>query len=91
MNCSKGSGKQNGRRPETDACRERELSVAAQEEFFEEADQHKEHSPECSKLHDSGAVQRQGAEVKDMRTAQANHQAGERNDAPQAANPEQFS
>src|SRR2546425_6946654 len=79
-----------GCRPEAERLGDRELGVAAHEEFLVEAYQEEEHSPERSKLQDPCTVQGESSKVKEPCAMHHEQQDGKRRDSPQHAHPERL-
>src|SRR5580704_18735510 len=91
MQSCEESRKQHRSGPETDALGQRELRIATQQEFFEQADDDKKPAPENRKFQDAPAMQCEPAEGKIAKAAYGKHQNRNGNDAPGHSYPECFS
>src|SRR5262249_54353470 len=70
--------------PKANRKRERELRVAAHQEFFKESNQKEKHRPEQGELKDSpSAVQGKGSEIKAVQRAHRQQQKRDGSDPPQ--------
>src|SRR5580692_2078476 len=85
------SRKQERSRPETNALSQRELRIATQQEFFEQADDDKKTAPESRKFQNAPAMQCEPAERKIAKAAYGKHQNRNGHDAPEHAHPKRFS